>query len=355
MLRQRAVYAPKRNIALRELATLEMPPDGGLRPEEIPVFAARDLNWEDVKTFAVVAEEGSVRKASRALEVHHSTVSRRVTELEAHLEVRLFDRTPEGYVLTPAGEELANVATECGIRLNDAGRRVSGRDEALAGSVRVTMPEPVLTYAIGPRLGEFAERYPLLELEILATINLLDVGRREADIAIRLDNNPPEQLVGKRFFPFGQSVYASAAYIARHDLTGQPESARWLGWGPDMKGFHESTEDTEFARAPIWGNFPDLTAQHAAARAGLGLAMLPCFTADYDPGLQRVTSREPIMARDIWLLTHADLRRTARIRAFMTFAEEVIREHKDRFQGVLPDGGVKVGCAAGAVEEMVLA
>ncbi len=294
----------------------------------------RELDWEDVKTFAEVAGARTVRRAAKSLGVHHSTVSRRIERLEQSTGVRLFDRRPEGYALTEAGEALVAVARSFASDLNDVDRQIAGLDKGLTGKITATMSEPLATLAFAPHLATFRERYPGLDVEIIVTHNFLDVARREADVAIRMDNNPPQSLVGKRLFRYTTSIYASPEYLARHDITKDPENARWIGWDSADGPYPDWTQSTEFARVPTWGAFNDLRMQTAAAKAHLGLAMLPCFTADRETGLVRATARPPMPSRDVWVLTHDDLRRTARVRAFMDFAEDVLRLNKEAFLGV---------------------
>ncbi|MEO1458802.1 MAG: LysR family transcriptional regulator [Pseudomonadota bacterium] len=291
------------------------------------------MDWEDLKTFTEVATTGSVRKAARALGVHHSTVSRRVERLEADVATRLFDRRPEGFALTACGEELLSVARRFADELRDAGRSIAGRDSALSGRVTLTMAEPIAVHGFAPRLPEFVARFPELELDIRVTVSMLDISRGAADIAIRMDNNPPETLVGKRLFAFHETVYASPDYLRAHDPVGDPASARWLGWRIAGRARPLWVEATEFRHVPVWGAFGNVAMQQAAVRAGLGLAALPCYMADRDPGLVRATPREPVAGRDIWILTHPDLRHVARIRAVMAFAEEVLRADRALFLG----------------------
>ncbi len=295
--------------------------------------SVRGLDWEDLKTFAEVAGARTVRSAAKVLGVHHSTVSRRIERLEDNTGVRLFDRRPEGYALTEAGEELVAVARSFASELGDVERQIAGRDNVLTGKISATMSEPIAVHAFAPRLVEFTERYPGLDLEIKVTHDLLDVARREADVAIRMDNNPPQTLVGKRLFRYNLSVYASPKYLATRDLVNQPDDGRWIGWD-DADGLYPSwAQETEFARVPAWGTFGDLRLQIAAAKSGLGIALLPCFVGDREEGLIRATERKPTPSRDVWILTHSDLRRTARVRAFMQFAEEILRQQKSAFLG----------------------
>jgi DNA-binding transcriptional LysR family regulator len=149
-----------------------------------------------------------------------------------------------------------------------------------------------------------------------------------------MDNNPPDALVGKRLFPYHTAVYAAPEYLAEHDIANHPERGRWVGWRSDEGRFPEWAKATDFAAAPQGGEFTNLALQAAAAQAGVGLTMLPCFVADQLPGLVRASDRKPEPARDVWILTHADLRRTARIQAVMRFAEEVLREKKNQFAGI---------------------
>ena len=295
----------------------------------------RNMDWEDLKTFTEVAGARTVRSAAKQLGVHHSTVSRRIERLEENTGVRLFDRRPEGFALTEAGEELVAVARGFASKLGDVERQIAGRDNMLTGKVTVTMSEPIAVHAFAPRLVDFTKRYPGLDLEIIVTHNFLDVARREADVAIRMDNNPPQTLVGKRVFQYHTSIYASPAYLSTHDLKNQPEEGRWIGWDDADGPYPEWTQETEFARVPAWGAFCDLQLQAAAAKSGVGLAMLPCYIGDREEGLVRATEQAPKPSRDVWILTHADLRRTARIRAFMEFAEDVLKSEKPAFLGIL--------------------
>jgi len=299
------------------------------------MLGAQNLDWEEVKSFAVVADAGSVRRAARALGVHHSTVSRRIDNLEYALGTKLFDRQPEGFVLNAAGEEFVVAVRDCGIRLNSAERSISGQDGDMSGVVTVTMAEPIAVHTFGPRLSEFTDMYPGIEVRMIATTNILDVSRREADIAIRIDNNPPQSLVGKRIVTYNQTVYATQEYLDSQDFENDSESARWVAWDAEDGKFPEWTKETEFSKVPMWGSFPGAAMQLSAAKGGLGLAMIPCFIGDREPQLVRATKRRPIKARDIWLLTHSDLRRTARIKAFMTFAEKVLSDAKHEFLGTI--------------------
>lgn len=173
---------------------------------------------------------------------------------------------------------------------------------------------------------------------MVTTTNVLDISRREADIAICIDNNPPDTLVGKRLFPYYQTAYASEGYLASHDVERAPQDARLLAWRRFDDRFPPWKKSLGFGDVPLWGYFPDPALQVAAAKGGLGIAILPCVLGDAEPGLVRASALKPTKAWEIWLLTHSDLRKTARIRAFMDYAEMVMRKAKTQFQGDLWQG-----------------
>ncbi len=112
---------------------------------------------------------------------------------------------------------------------------------------------------------------------------------------------------------------------------------RWLGWAEREGRFPDWTQDTEFAKVPTWGNYSSMSLQLELARNKMGLIAVPCMAGDSAPELVRATKRPPKPSRDIWILTHEDLRRTARVRAFMDFAEKVLRDNKSMLLGELPD------------------
>ncbi|MBM2576077.1 LysR family transcriptional regulator [Jannaschia sp. Os4] len=283
----------------------------------------RPLDWDGVQTLIAVARARSVRGAAGALGVHHTTVGRRIDALEARIGARLFDRRPDGWALTAAGEEVAAAGRGFDDALTAARRRVEGRDAAPAGTVTITVAEPLFVHAIAPRLPEMATAHPGLDLRFDTAFDLRDLARREADVAVRMDNNPPDALVGKRLFPYREAAYAAPGHL-------DGPAPRWLGWAPGDDGW---VAGTDLPRLPVWGAFPTLGAQVAAARAGLGVALLPCLIGDAAEGLARATDRPPRPSRDIWLLTHPDLRATARVRAAMGFLERAIRDARPAIEG----------------------
>lgn len=159
---------------------------------------AKAKNWDDLRVFLAVARAGSLSGAARALSVNHSTVFRRIGAFEAALGVRLFERQSDGYLLTPAGEELRDGALRIEEEIASLSRKVAGQDLRLSGAVRVTTID-MLAFGLLPRhLARFRDAYPGIEIELVVGNTMLNLSRREADVALRVGNTPPETLVGRR-------------------------------------------------------------------------------------------------------------------------------------------------------------
>jgi len=282
-------------------------------------------NWDELRVFLEVARAGSLSGAARSLGVNHSTVFRRIGAFEEALGVRLFERFPNGYVLTPAGEETREFALRIEDEVATLGRKVSGQDLRLSGTVRITTIDMLALGLLPRHLAAFRAEYPGIEIEVYLTNAALNLSKREADVALRVGNEPPEALVGRRVGRLVFAAYGSSNYCAgrldmpldHHDWIGldsehAPLARRFANFLPGV--------NTVFRANSV-------AASIAAAKAGIGLATLPCGLADLEPDLVRVADLPDDFTLDLWLLTHEDLRRTARVRAFMDFlAEGVARE-----------------------------
>ena len=295
------------------------------------------MDWDNLRIFLALARQKSVRGAATALGVSHSTVSRRIDAFEQDLGVRLFERLPQGYVMTPFGEDMMQTTRRLEDAVNGLERRVLGQDSRLRGDLRVTMPDLLAAKLLMPDLVAFGESYPDINLEVAISYTPFDLGRREADVAIRITREPPETLVGRKIITYARATYASEDYLARHDPEHQPESVTWIGWD-DRSRHPRWVRESDFPNASVRGRLNNAMVQLAAAKAGMGLAMLPCFMGDTEPDLRRVPPGRPEPAWDIWILTHEDLRATARVRAFMDFMAEAFLRHRDLLQGRLPQG-----------------
>ncbi len=305
-------------------------------PGDRSVATARaPLRWDDLRVFLLLARHGSARAAGSELGIAHSTVARRLEDFEARLGTTLFDRVASGYVITATGERLREHAEEMERTALAAERLVAGEDERLEGDVRVTLPLSLATGPLMVDLVAFAARYPLIDLELETSDSLLDIARREADIAIRfqrLGEAPPDQLIGRHVGVSCNAAYATVAYLAAHPPEEAASQARWLGWN-------------EGVRRPPWigatalphlssrHRLPDPLLQLHAARAGAGIALIPCMLGDADDALVRVPGSEPVALFDIWILSHPGLRDMARLRAMRDFLVAALEAKASLFRG----------------------
>lgn len=286
------------------------------------------IQWEDLRIVLAIAETGSLSGAARKLRLSHATIFRRLGDIERRLGVALFERSRSGYAATTAGEDLAATAARVEEEILSVERRVVGRDLQLSGSVRVTTTDTLLMGLLTPIFADFRRTHPDIVLEIAVSNQLFNLSKRDADVAVRPSSAPPEVLVGRRIGSISQAVYGRADYhVGREGAT--LDQADWVG--PDahlgyaaLDGWMASNGMDERCRYRV----DSMLGMFQAVRAGMGLAVLPCYLADADGTLMRVSGPIPELCTDLWLLTHPDLRRVARIRAFLDFVAETVREQE---------------------------
>lgn len=299
-------------------------------PMEQNLAKYSNINWDDLKIFLAAAEAPSMRLAAGNMGVSHSTISRRIDALEKELGVRLFDRLSDGYRLTEAGSELLPIAHDIDERVNTFGRQVAGRDKELKGQITVTMPLIAANCMFMPMIIEFMEEYPSIDVKVTDSFKVLDLSRREADIAIRFTNNPPEHLIGRKLGTLHQAAYATQAYLDQHDPHATDSTAKWVGWGkPHYKPAW--VERSPFPHLPLRGHFDSVELQIAAMKAGVGVGYVPCIMTSDQSGFVQLSEPEPWL--DVWLLSHRDLRTTARMRAFRQFITDRIPAIQAAFEG----------------------
>ncbi|SOY45984.1 LysR family transcriptional regulator [Cupriavidus taiwanensis] len=288
----------------------------------------QEADWDDLKYFLAVGQSGSLAGAARALHVNHSTVLRRLARLEETLGTLLFERHATGYAMTPAGEALAQRLAGVGEQIDAAQRQLSGLDSQLSGPLRVTTTDTLLGALLMPLFAEFRALHPRIQLQLVVNNSFLSLSRREADVAIRPANAPPEYLVGRRIGRLQTAPYAARSYLQQLGLPAQADSPALADWAaydwvvPDDALSHLAqarwirdhvTEPRRVVSAD------SLVAMADAVRHGMGAGMLLCLLAGDDPALVRLAPPDAAMDTDLWVLTHPDLRHSARVRALGDF------------------------------------
>jgi len=286
--------------------------------------------WDDLRVFLAVHRLGSHKRAGRLLGVDATTVGRRITTLEKALGVRLFLRTPERLQATPAGLRLVLRAERMEAEALDAERELLAEDSRLEGTLRVTAGDGFVNYVLLPALAGFRREHPHLSIDLRGDARVLDLSRREADVAVRLVRPKEPALVARRLGPLRFSLFASQGYIERR---GAPRSVAALATH-DLIGFDPSLDDLPHTRwlhkmvaEPRYVVRANTTAAQAVACAeGHGIALLPGFIAPREPRLRRLMPRLVGPSREMWGVTHVDLRANARVEAFLDWLGRLVAD-----------------------------
>lgn len=289
----------------------------------------KDLDWDHLRIFLASVRTGSFRKAAERLAVNHGTVHRAISALETDLGTRLFDRTSSGLQLTQPGETLVAPAEEMETQANTITRKLTGLDMVPSGTIRLSLPPAFSHGLLSDMLLEFAEHYPEITVRAISTNRVSDLLRLEADISLRVATNVDDDVFGRKLIRFVQAVYASPDYLERHEslVEKNGEGAHWITWGDN----HDWIAQSPFPKAKVRHVLPEVSMQIEAAAKGLGLIKVPAFAGDADPRILRVPSLPVLPGYNLWLLYHGDLRRVARIRAFVDFTTAYFDRNKHLF------------------------
>jgi len=295
-------------------------------------------DWNDLRYFLAIARAGSLAGAGRELGVEHTTVGRRLLALEAELGTRLFLRGRDGLVATEAGRGILPLAEEIEARFDAIERRLSAGDDKVEGTVRFSISEAFTGYFV-QQFGSLRERHPNLTVQISSGNHSADLMRGEADLAVRAREVTEPDLIARKVAVAGWSLYAAPEYVARKGAPVTPEDLH----GHDVIGFDDSLANTpgglwlgahtQGANVVMRGN--SIVAALNAAVCGMGISAVPCFLAEAEPRLRRLTPRV-LGGRDIFLVVHPDLARVARVRAVMDFVVESFVRDATMWSGAGP-------------------
>ncbi|MEL6342986.1 MAG: LysR family transcriptional regulator [Myxococcota bacterium] len=282
-------------------------------------------DWNDLRFILAAHREGSLTGAARALRVDQTTVSRRLRALQKRAGFALFERLRGGVLLTPAGAAFVEAAEEMERKIHDLERRTLGAEPPLEGALRITLPE-ILAAAWVDVFVDFKTQFPGVELTVTALDRIVNITRREADIAIRYVDSPPEHLVGRRVCQLALATF-TAPDVA------DPGALPWIGWEADALTDRVFTT-WRAKHDPAGATLIRVDSFHVlveAVRRGLGRGILPCGAADRMQGLKRASG--PDFQMPLWLLTHEDLRKVPRVRALLDHLSAWFELHRDQLEG----------------------
>ncbi|MGC4001337.1 MAG: LysR family transcriptional regulator [Anaeromyxobacter sp.] len=295
-------------------------------PAAEPPRSAGTLDWGHLRFFLALARTGSLGQAARQLGVDRNTVARRVAALEEELGLPLYERGPQGWTRTAAGEELAALASRVEEDVLALARHVDARDRTVSGSVRLTTATHIAAHLLAPRVPALRARHPALVLEVAADQRTFDLTKREADLALRMGRPRSPGLVTRKLSEVAYRLYASPGYLGA-------TRARPVDFERDaFVGFEESLvsvpQEVWLQRVGPARNVVfrcnSTASLHAAVRAGAGVAVLPCFVAEAAGDLVPLTTPEPVPPHELWLLVHGDLRHTPRVEAVIEWVDELV-------------------------------
>jgi DNA-binding transcriptional LysR family regulator len=291
------------------------------------------LSWDEFRLVKSIADARSLVGAAELLGVNHSTVFRRLAAVESSVGARLFERSRAGYEPTAAGEEMIALATTMADSIVEFERRVAGRDIKPTGELSVTTPEAVGQHFMPAIVAQFQACNPGVVVELILSNQALSLSRRDADVAIRLTNDPPETLVGRRICTGRWGVYCRrdvAAALGSEPIDSLPFIGFGGGFGP-ASGRRWIEANVRLGRLVAKAN--SVHCMLELALQGFGATLLPCFLGDRSPDLARIGYPPTELDAGLWMLTHSDLRRSARVRAFMDFAGAELAKHRRAIEG----------------------
>lgn len=286
-----------------------------------------DHNWEDLRLVLAIAQGRGLSGASRILSLHHATVLRRLNAFEARMGLVLFNRAARGYEPTEVGEELARLAQPIDQAVESAYRKLAGRDIRLSGTIRFATSDFIGQSLLLPVLRQFRKIHPDIDIEVIISPALASLSKRDADVAFRAANEPPDTLVGKRIAALGYGVYAHRDLVKKAGKSINLEQLDWVG--DDYTISHVTTNQWRmhnYPNARVSTRFDSLVGKFRAVQAGMGIGFLPHYLAIDDDSLVCLKSKRSKWTLDLWLLTHADLSRMNRIKAFMSSAQETLSQ-----------------------------
>lgn len=297
-------------------------------------------NWDDMRFFLATSRTRSFVAAAEQLMVTHSTVSRRISALEAALQTRLFLRTEKGCRLTPAGEKLLPYAEQIESTVINLEAGISGKDKQLSGAIRIGAPDGLGNFFLAAQLGSFQARHPLLDIELMAVPMYYSLSKREVDLLITITKPTRGNVVARKLLDYRLGLFATRDYLSTHPPIGGREDLpnhRLTGY-IDHLLYDENLkflDDVHPGLQPCFRSSTVIAQLHAVA-AGAGIGVLPYFLAATQPTLVPVLP-EYFVERDFWLQVNPDTRLLPRVRATIDFIAARMEANQGLFQ-TLPRG-----------------
>ncbi len=290
----------------------------------------KKIDWDSYLYVLKVAENGNLNGAARALDVNHSTVFRRINSLEKRLQVRLFERSRKGYSLTEAGEEIVARVEGIEDQIFEIERKLLGKDIRLSGNLKISTTDTIGYYWLPPYIKEFKEQYPDIVIDLDIQTRFTNLTKREADIVVPAVNMQPDFMVGRKLARIYFRLYASRGYAEKHGVPATEQEFsdyQFLVPNEALATLSVSQWLKKYVPSRCVAAASDkLSTLFKFAQQGLGIAALPHYVGQSDENMVEILELPGDCHRNVWILTHPDLRNTARVRAFMQFMYQSINQ-----------------------------
>lgn len=295
------------------------------------------MDWEAIRIFLELARTEKLAEAAKRLKINASTVSRRLHKLESHLQVALFERGSEGHKLTEQGELLLVSARKMEQQALTASEILQGLGEEKIGAVRIGTTEGFGSFFIAPKLQSFCSANPRLIVELLPMPRFVKLTRHEADMAVTIERPRHTSLVVTKLCDYHLQLYATESYLSQAPPLNKLEDLnkqRLIGYIDDLV-FTDELNYMDRLLPEVVPSFrsTSVIAQYSMARAGLGIAILPCFMAQEAPELKPLLTQELTLTRSFWLAAHPDRKRLARVEAVWLELRRLVAAHENLLLG----------------------
>lgn len=292
------------------------------------VIYMHPMNWDYYRYFIEIYRTGSLKTAAQKLGVNQTTVGRNLTTLEGEVGTRLFERRSDGFVVTAAGERILGVIRQVEEEMLGVERLLSGKDERPEGVVKIAAPGALANHWLIPRLGPFVKQFPRIQLEFLTGPELVNLARRDADIALRLVKPKQAGLVVRHAGTMKLGIFSHRKLFEKSPV---PRKISDLHSFPFIGLYPDATSAPEYSllkslkgsariamRSAAWSSVS------SAVLGGLGLGILPTFMAQGKDDLIQILP-ETMVTMPVWLVYHPDLRNAARVRAVIGFVGALLK------------------------------
>ncbi len=294
-------------------------------------------NWDDMRVFLAVAREESLSAAGRLLKIDPATVGRRIARLETSLDAPLFTKSQQGYILTSAGERLLDHGLKAEEAMRAAAGALAGSSKTLSGQIRIGAPDGCANYLLPQVCAKICDDNPELDIQILALPRVINLSRREADMAVTVSAPTAGKLLVQKISDYRLHLVATQEYLNANPQISSLETLkghRMIGYIPDMIFDRELDYlvDIGVDRVALASN--SVSVQLRQVSLGSGVCVAHDFTLPFHPNLQKILTDQVSLTRSFHLVRHQGDQRNERLNRFAQALTQGIRDEVERLEAI---------------------